>query len=109
MRQFAIILFVLIFTLAGKSQVSNYLDTTIGCNLFFVSNENSFFQNTLFFDNDFFDGPELNDLNCIFNFSGDSRFFGHFTIKIVPDVLPPLQLIQVGELHLDLPPPVLSA
>jgi hypothetical protein len=112
MRQFATILFVLIFAMAGNSQVNNYTNTSAGYNLLFVSNENPPYQNPLFFENDFFDEQELNDLDCfdcVFIFYANSECFEHFKIKIVADVLPPLQIIQVGELHLDLPPPVLSA
>jgi len=111
MKQFTIILFFLSFVLAGSSQSQALSNKQINCNLNFVSNDNSSNQNALFLQDDYFDIQDSNDYGSFdsgFILPDSHNYSQHSEIEIVADVLPPLQLNQVGELLLDLPPPSLS-
>jgi len=111
MRQFVTIIFVLIFALAGRSQSQDFSYKQINCNTTFFANRNLSCQNPILFLNDCFDVQDTNDLDgfdSVIILSGTHCNFEYFEIKIAPAILPRLRLLQVGELLLDLPPPLLS-
>lgn len=111
MRQFAIIVFVLVLALAGKSKVQNISYKQIGCNSILAVNENSVYKNAIIFQDNFFDEQDTNDFDgfdCVFVLPDSNYNSQQYEIKSVAAVLLRLQLIYVGELLLDLPPPLLS-
>jgi hypothetical protein len=111
MKQFATIVFVLIFALAGKSQSQDLLCKQISCNSLSIANKISIAQKPVIFQDFYLDGQETNDLDGFNSFSvlpGLYHFFQHFEISSFKAASQPQQIIQIGELLLDLPPPSFS-
>ena len=111
MRQFATILFVLIFAIAGSSYSQEYSQKQIDCNPVLIISGNSAGQNQVFFQNDYFDVQDTNDLDGfdpVFVLPFRHPYIQYSEIENVPNVISQLLLLQFGELLLDLPPPVLS-
>jgi hypothetical protein len=111
MKLFTIIVCVLFFALAGRSQVQKNLHQQNSCSSVLAVNENSFRPNTVISQDNFFDEQDSNDFDefdCVI-ISPDSNFNSpQFEIKDIVIIIPRLHLIHVGELLLDLPPPLLS-
>jgi hypothetical protein len=111
MKQFAIILLVLIFALAGKSQNQNFTQEIKKCGSVSFINGNQTCENPIIGEDFCYDGQETNDMDgfdavCVLP---DLYHLFQFTeIKKFATVFSTKQLIQVGELLLDLPPPSLS-
>ncbi|GAB1451254.1 hypothetical protein MASR2M47_13100 [Draconibacterium sp.] len=111
MRQFVIILFVLILVLAGKSHSQNILQKQIGFNSISLINGNLPPQTPITLQDFYYDGQDANDLDgfCSISDLPDSyHIFQHSEIISFAPVLAAKQLIQLSELLLDLPPPSLS-
>ena len=110
MKQSAIILFLLIFSLAGnvsqgspKNQIQH--DSFLSMNgLVNVPNTESFQTNL-------FDFQDLNDLDgfiCVFILPYTPDIYHHDKLNFIVDYLPQKLLMRANELVLDLPPPSLS-
>jgi hypothetical protein len=97
--------------LAGKSQVLNNLQKQISGNSILAVNENSFFNNAVIFQDNFFDEQGTNDFDgfdCLFVLPDSYYYSQKYEIRSLALVLLQLQLIHLNELLLDLPPPLLS-
>ncbi|HRX11382.1 MAG TPA: hypothetical protein P5210_07030 [Draconibacterium sp.] len=111
MKQFATIVFVLIFALAGKSQSQDFSHNIAGCTCVKFTNGSPSSQNPIIFEDFFYDGQDTND---IYGFDAVSvlpvlyHFFQHFEISGYEAATQSHQNIQIGELLLDLPPPLLT-
>lgn len=111
MIRFAIIFFVVISALAGKIQLQDVSCKQISCNSTSITNGNPSAQNPIIFQDSYIDNQDTNDLDvfgAVSDLPDSSRFFKYSETRIFIPFLPALQLIQIGEHLLDLPPPSLS-
>lgn len=111
MKQFASILFILIFAIAGNGYSQENSHKQIDCYSVLIISGNSSGQNQLFFQNDYFDIQDTNDFDgfdTAFVLPVLNPYIQFSEIEYVPNVIPRFLLLQFGELLLDLPPPVLS-
>ncbi len=111
MRKLGFIFFILVLALAGNSQMQKTVHEQINLNSNFAFKEKPTFKNTFLSQNSLFDIQDTNDLDgfdCVLDFQNTQNNVQYFEIKSVPAVIMRLQLIQVSELLLDLPPPLLS-
>lgn len=111
MKQFTTIIFVLIFALAGKSQSQDFSQNIAGCTCVKFTNGSPSSQNPVIFEDFFYDGQDTNDIygfDAVSVLPGLYHFFQHFEISSFKAATHSQQNIQIGELLLDLPPPLLS-
>ncbi len=111
MKQFATIIFVLIFALAGNSQSQDFSHNIAGCNSVKFTNGSPSSQNPIIFEDFFYDGQDTNDIygfDAVSVLPGLYHFFQYFEISSFKAATQSQQNIQIGELLLDLPPPLLS-
>lgn len=111
MKRFVTILFVLIFALAGNIRSQDYAQNKTSCNSISFKNGDQTCKNAIVCEDFYFDGQDSNDMDgfktvAVFPFS--FPVFQHSETIRIAAIIPFYKLIQVSELHLDLPPPTLS-
>jgi hypothetical protein len=97
--------------LAGNSQSQDFSHNKISCNSISFKNGDQTCQNPIVCEDLYFDGQETNDLDgfdAVSVLPGLYHFFQYFEISSFKAATHSQQNIQIGELLLDLPPPLLS-
>ena len=111
MKQFATILFVLIFVLAGNSRAQDLSQNKIGCNFISFTNGNQTCQNPIVCDDFYLEGQDTNEpdgLDIVSVLPDSFHINPQSEIRSFAVVFPFYQIMQISELFLDLPPPLLS-
>ncbi len=111
MKQFATIIFVLLFALAGNSQLQDFSQKNNSCHDISFTNGNPSSQNPFFFEDFCYDGQDTNDIDgfdVVSVLSDSYHIFQHSELRSFFTAGPSQQLMQFSELLLDLPPPMLS-